>query len=549
MSPINAFNIGVEAVCFLVTLVLFFLRIFAKRKSPVDRWYLLGLAGNLGLILGDISDWACEGQTSEAFYVVNKVGGVVTFLFTGVLIVAYVVYVATYVKGKSVPVSKWYMRATMLLLLVQTILSLLNFFFPVYFYIAEGNIYTRGPLFMVSPILLGLGFILVIILLVKGWKKFNRTERILFIFFLALPIIGEVLQAFFGDFAFTTTTTTLVFLVIISLLESETSRQLSEAGQKAVEQIIIALSNSIEAKDRYTNGHSRRVAEYAKEIVRRMGYGKVEQSKAHCAGLLHDVGKIRIPDGIINKTGKLTDEEYEDMKLHPLSGYYLLREVTAVSDFADGARWHHERFDGRGYPTGLKAEDIPFIARVIGVADAYDAMTSNRSYRDALPQAVVRAEIEKGMGAQFDPEIAKVMLQIIDDDKNYELHQKKAKRKTQILIIDEDEKTLNEFAAIFNEDPSYVFSWMPAFSSGHDAIKKDIDVVIFASQTAEDIASHAEMLKQNHPELSFIVLSSEEGIAPILEAESLGAYALLQKPLNPVHVKETLWYMLRDRNG
>jgi putative two-component system response regulator len=140
--------------------------------------------------------------------------------------------------------------------------------------------------------------------------------------------------------------------------------------------------------------------------------------------MLHDIGKIGIPNEIINKTGKLTDEEYEIIKTHPSIGGDILSNISEIPNIAIGARWHHERYDGKGYPDGLKGKNIPELARIIGVADAYDAMTSKRSYRDVLSQEIVRLEIKKGKGTQFDPVFAEIMLEMIDEDKNYDMHEK-----------------------------------------------------------------------------------------------------------------------------
>ena len=139
--------------------------------------------------------------------------------------------------------------------------------------------------------------------------------------------------------------------------------------------------------------------------------------------MLHDIGKIRIPDRIIKKEGKLTDEEFDYIKLHPVSGYHILKDISAFSMITDGAKYHHERYDGKGYPNGLSGGDIPLVAQILGVADAYDAMTSNRCYRDALSQKIVRQEIVKGKGTQFNPAIADIMLEIIDEDTEYRLRQ------------------------------------------------------------------------------------------------------------------------------
>ena len=202
----------------------------------------------------------------------------------------------------------------------------------------------------------------------------------------------------------------------------EIDHHLSEYKTLSVE-VMEALAHTIDAKDKYTNGHSTRVAIYSRMLAKKLGMSLEEQERIYNMGLLHDIGKIGVPSSIINKTTRLDDDEYAVIKTHPILGYEILSEIKSRPDLAIGARWHHERYDGRGYPDGLAGEDIPREARIIAVADCYDAMTSTRSYRSYLPQDVVRAEIEKNMGTQFDPEPAKAMLEIIDGDKNYMLHE------------------------------------------------------------------------------------------------------------------------------
>lgn len=177
-------------------------------------------------------------------------------------------------------------------------------------------------------------------------------------------------------------------------------------------QVIETLVGTIDAKDNYTNGHSKRVAKYSQMIAQKLGKDQKECKQIYYAGLLHDIGKIGVPDEIINKTARLDDEEYKIIKTHPEIGHRLLCNLTQIENISIGARYHHERYDGKGYPDGLAGEEIPEIARIIAVADCYDAMTSNRSYRKAMPQEKVRGEIEKGKGTQFDPLFAEKMLEI-----------------------------------------------------------------------------------------------------------------------------------------
>ena len=145
--------------------------------------------------------------------------------------------------------------------------------------------------------------------------------------------------------------------------------------------------------------------------------------KIYMMALLNDIGKIGIPDTIINKPGKLSAEEFAVIKRHPSIGAKILENITEFPDIATGAHWHHERYDGKGYPDGLAGENIPEQARIIAVADCYDALTSRRSYRDMLSQKAVREKIEKDKGLQFDPRFADIMLSMIDEDIEYNMHE------------------------------------------------------------------------------------------------------------------------------
>jgi putative two-component system response regulator len=193
----------------------------------------------------------------------------------------------------------------------------------------------------------------------------------------------------------------------------------TQENEKLSLHVVQTLAEAIDAKDRYTKGHSGRVAEYAKEIGKRIGYTWGQQNEIYMLGLLHDVGKIGIPDAIINKPGKLTPEEYDIIKTHSTTGAKILMKIEEMPRLMEAARWHHERYDGHGYPDGLRGEEIPEHSRIIAVADAYDAMSSDRSYRKMLPQDKVKDEIEKGKGTQFDPAFADIMLDIIAEDKEY----------------------------------------------------------------------------------------------------------------------------------
>ena len=184
-----------------------------------------------------------------------------------------------------------------------------------------------------------------------------------------------------------------------------------------INESIETFTGFIDAKDPYTNGHSKRVAVYTRLLAEAMGFEGEELDRIYYVALLHDCGKIGVPDNILGKPGKLTDEEFEIIKSHTVCGGEILSSFKSLEKAGEGALYHHERFDGRGYPEGRAGEDIPLIARMICVADSFDAMNTNRVYRKKLTKEEILGELERNKGKQFDPRIADVMLELIREDK------------------------------------------------------------------------------------------------------------------------------------
>lgn len=272
------------------------------------------------------------------------------------------------------------------------------------------------------------------LILLRKWEKENAKKEIPVIFFtanddcasetrgLSLGAMDFIRKPFVPEVLTLRVRNLLDLIRLQNDLHAEVERKTKEIEGLSLH-VVHTLADAIDAKDAYTKGHSGRVADYSREIAKRAGYSFERQEEIYMMGLLHDVGKIGVPDAVINKPGRLTDEEFEKIKTHPVRGDKILRNIEEMPKLAIGARWHHERFDGRGYPDGLSGEEIPEEARIIAVADAYDAMTSNRSYRGFIPQDVVKEELEKGSGTQFDPRFAAIMLEIINEDTEYKLHE------------------------------------------------------------------------------------------------------------------------------
>lgn len=189
-----------------------------------------------------------------------------------------------------------------------------------------------------------------------------------------------------------------------------------ERLEKAYMESIQTIRYTVEAKDTYTRGHSDRVSEYSVLIGQKLGLSKEDIRRLEIGGLFHDVGKIGVPDNILQKNAKLTDDEYSEIKNHPTIGAQILSTASIFQDIIPIVKHHHERYDGNGYPSKLKGKEIPYLARITAVADAFDAMTSKRVYRDSLSIDIVISEIEKNKGTQFDPEIADAFLDILKNN-------------------------------------------------------------------------------------------------------------------------------------
>ncbi|MBO7424068.1 MAG: HD-GYP domain-containing protein [Clostridiales bacterium] len=211
----------------------------------------------------------------------------------------------------------------------------------------------------------------------------------------------------------------LIALLIFSITEIQYKKykNIHEHDLNMIRESIETFTRFIDAKDPYTNGHSNRVAQYTKLIAEQLGFEGEELDKIYYIALLHDSGKIGVPDNILGKPGRLTAEEFEIIKSHTTRGSEILGRFKSLPDADEGARYHHERYDGTGYPEGRSGEDIPLIARMICVADAYDAMNSNRVYRQKLSREDIISEIEKNKGTQFDPKIADIFLKLINNEK------------------------------------------------------------------------------------------------------------------------------------
>lgn len=418
--------------CLLVILVLLTESLSPKRKA------ILAMTGSAAmlLMLADRSAYIYRGDASQTGWWMVRISNFLVFFLTLAIIYGITLYLID-VSTRSGQLTRIPRRlqACRALFAVGVALLIISQFTGLYYTFDDQNRYQRStwlPLSYAAPLLMA---VLQQSIVIQYRKLMSR--RIFFSLMLNtfIPFIASVVQLYVYGISLTNMTmgglvTALYVFELMDLnatLKSARRHEIEslEAEQKKqhalFEQTAEALVNAIDAKDQYTRGHSNRVARYSVMIAEKAGKTQAEIEEIYYAALLHDVGKIGVPDHIINKVGKLTDEEYAQMKMHPVYGNNILSKIQQLPNFSIGAKYHHERYDGRGYPEGLKGGDIPEIARIIGVADAYDAMTSKRSYRNSIPQHLVREELVKGTGTQFDPEFARIMISLVDHDVNYDM--------------------------------------------------------------------------------------------------------------------------------
>ena len=419
----------------LAFFVLFIKAISVKRKITLMTMEI----GACVLLLFDRFAYMYRGVTSQTGFYMVRISNFLVFFMTLFTIFSFNHYLMDLYLNegnvKKIPVR---LHVVNCLLILGSLLLIVSQFTGLYYTFDEFNVYQRSSTYWLSYVFPMISFLMQLSVVIQYYTKLGPNIRVSLLLFTVMPLIAALTQYFAYGLSLTNSTIVgmAVLLYVFALLdlsdsveraknlEIEYLKKEQNDIQVLFEQTTEALASAIDAKDKYTHGHSTRVAEYSRKVAEMAGKSEEECNEIYFAALLHDVGKIGIPSSIINKDGKLTQEEFNEIKSHPVIGEQILSRINKSPYLSIGARNHHERYDGKGYPDGLKGEDIPDIARIIAVADAYDAMTSKRSYREPIPQDKVREEFVKGTGTQFDPKYAKLMIHLIDLDSEYEMKER-----------------------------------------------------------------------------------------------------------------------------
>lgn len=562
MTSRGYINIPIETLCVLICIILFAFQLPQKNKTESNRWFSRIIFANTLMLLADIFDCALGGLPGTFMHYFQIFSSLFIYYgASGIMLYSLMGWVMSYI-SQHVKISKAWIYVSRVLMFLQLILAATMQFNKIC-YIDANNVYHRSSYFYVAQFMPYVIYFMALLNMIRFIKLFKVNERIYLAIFCFMPLIGVMIQSFHEELLLLNVGATfgLILTTFFIQLQRDKDREeeirelisnenikledIRERQETLNSQLIDVLCGAVEAKDLYTRGHSLRVAQYAREIMYRLGGDEKAQHEVYCIGILHDVGKISVPDTIINKKGSLTDEEYEQMKLHTVSGYQILRGVTIVPELAIGARWHHERYDGKGYPTGLSGENIPLVARIISVADAYDAMTSSRSYHSIMPQSEVRAQIAAGMGTQFDPKIAQIMLDMIDEDLQYEMKQTNYTNIKKILMIDDD-PIMHDMAEMVLDNENYVITFAKGGEEGIELLKENkydlclLDMEMPGMNGFEVL----EWIHSNVRGIKVVFLTGDKDMKTIKKSEELGAIDYITKPVNSRVLRESIYSVL-----
>ena len=400
-----------------------------SRKAILILMELLALF----LLWFDRSAYVYSGDTSHKGYIMVRVSNFLVFFLTSAIVLGFNLYIGDLLKneGKCEQLPKrMYLASSMSV--AGMLLAVVSAYTNLYYYFDEANQYHRGRGFLIAYIIPVVCPLMQYTVIRKYKKTISRLIYISLVLYIFVPIICGILQIFTYGISIVNMSMVgvSIFLYILMYLDlnntvehaHEIEIQNMQGEQARMQRLFMQIANAfvsaVEKKDEYIKGNSLRTAQYARKIAAHSGKSLDECEKVYYAALLHDVGLIGIPDSVIKNEADPDKTDNEVMRQKPLIGEEILSSITEYPYLSQGAHYSHERYNGTGYPEGLKGDEIPEIARIIGIADAYVTMTSKKRYREARPDFVAREAMVRGAGEEFDPELADIMVKILDSETN-----------------------------------------------------------------------------------------------------------------------------------
>ena len=425
---------ALSGICGIMACLLF----VTKALSVKRRWILIASElTSMLLVSFDRLAYIYSGDISRTGYIMVRVSNFIVFFMTSGIVLIFNLYLTDIIKNEceedSIPVR---LKVVQIMALTGMLLIIISQFTGLIYAFDDNNRYHRAPLFILCYIIPVAGPLIQLSVIIQYRNKIRHYIYTSLVLFLVVPIAAALIQIFVYGLSLVNIAMVIVavFMYIYAYLDInetiERAHKLELEGlkekhrniRKVFDQTATSFVNAIDARNADTRGHSVRVAGYAKQMAIAAGKDEEECDRIYYEALLHDVGKLGVPDSILNKNTELTKEEEEIIKQQPEMGNHILSGITELPYLVNGAHYHMERYDGSGYPDKLKGKEIPEEARIIAVADSYDALTCKTTTRNPLPQPIVREEFVKGSGSKYDPKYASIMLKLIDDDKSYQMN-------------------------------------------------------------------------------------------------------------------------------
>ncbi|MCR5701773.1 MAG: HD domain-containing protein [Lachnospiraceae bacterium] len=462
--------------CASITLLLIITRFISNSRKNV---LILMEVIAFFLLWFDRLAYIYSGVETKKGYNMVRVSNFAVFFLTSAIVCGFNMYLIDWLKHeggmKETPAR---LRFVAIVSILGMLLSIVSAFTGLYYYFDETNRYHRGPGFLIAYIVPIICPIVQFTLIVKKRKLFSRIIFLSLVLYIFVPIVCGVIQIFAYGISIVNMSMVVVsiFLYIFTYLdindeverihemEMDDLKEEQNSIKRLFEQTATAFVKAVERKDDFSKGHSERVATYARRIAEIYGKNEEECERVYYAALLHDVGIIGVPDNVIKNEANPDKWDYEVMRKKPEIGREILSDITEYPYLSQAAYYSHERYNGTGYPEGLSGTDIPEIARIVAVADAFATMTSKKRYREAKPEFVAREAFVKGSGEEFDPDFANIMIKIIDEDTDEKKQEELSKNATE-LHCEEYRDTISSGIEIDREKVKISFECEPSKES------------------------------------------------------------------------------------